>query len=159
MIKTWYKETGMERISWDNYFMKMAFLAAERSTCRRRHVGAVLVKDNHVLATGYNGACSGLPDCLELGCLRDEKGIPSGTQHEICRAVHAEQNAVIQAALHGVGIRGATMYCTHSPCTLCTKILINAKIARHVAAITYSEREFEEMYKLAGIEYRDLRED
>ena len=143
----------MERISWDQYFIKMAFLAAERSTCARRHVGAVLVADNHVLSTGYNGACAGLTDCLALGCLRDQKGIPSGTRHEICRAVHAEQNAVIQAALHGVSTRGATMYCTHTPCVLCTKILINAGIKRHVAVEPYADQEFLKLYEEAGIEY------
>lgn len=146
----------MARISWDHYFMKMAFLAAERSTCCRRHVGAVLVRDNHVLSTGYNGACAGLSDCLELGCLRDEMGISSGTRHEICRAVHAEQNAIIQAALHGVSVLGATMYCTHTPCVLCTKMLVNSKINRHIAVIGYAEQEFQGLYSQAGIEFLTL---
>ncbi|MEG0441965.1 MAG: dCMP deaminase family protein, partial [Oscillospiraceae bacterium] len=101
-----------ERISWDEYFMKMAYLATERSSCIRRQVGAVLVKDNKVIATGYNGACRKTTDCFELGCLRDQLGIPSGTRAEVCRAVHAEQNAIIQAALSGASTKGATMYCT-----------------------------------------------
>lgn len=146
------------RISWDRYFMKMAFLAAERSTCLRRNIGAIIVKDNHVLSTGYNGAGSGLKDCLELGCLRNEKSIPSGKNHEICRAVHAEQNAIIQAALHGNSIEGATIYCTHSPCILCAKMLINAKIKRYVSAITYSETSFRELFDEVGIEYYQIKE-
>lgn len=142
-----------ERISWDQYFLKMAFLAAERSTCVRRQIGAVLVKDNQILATGYNGACAGTKDCLELGCLREEKGIKSGENQEICRAVHAEQNAIIQAALHGTAIQGATLYCTHSPCILCAKMMTNAKIKRCVCANMYSEEEFRRLFDEAGIEF------
>ena len=112
----------MKRPDIDEYFLKVAAVVAERSTCRRHHVGAVAVADKHILATGYNGAPAGLADCLELGCLRDEQGIPSGTRHEICRAIHAEQNVIIQAALHGVSIGGATVYCTHTPCILCAKM-------------------------------------
>jgi len=112
----------------DEYFLKVAAVVAERSTCRRHHIGAVAVKDKHILATGYNGAPSGFKDCLELGCLRDELGIPSGTRQEICRAVHAEQNVIIQAALHGVSLEGATVYATHTPCILCAKMLVNAGI-------------------------------
>ncbi|MBI3990744.1 MAG: dCMP deaminase family protein, partial [Candidatus Omnitrophica bacterium] len=115
---------GNNRPSWDEYFMKMALLVAERSTCLRHHVGAVIVKDKRMLTTGYNGAPAGTKDCLELGCLRDELKIPSGTRHEICRAIHAEQNALIQAALYGVSVAGATIYCTHSPCILCAKMLV-----------------------------------
>lgn len=141
-----------ERIGWDEYFMKMAYLVAERSTCRRRKIGAVLVKDNHVIATGYNGACKHTADCLELGCLRDEMGIPSGTRHEICRAVHAEQNAIIQAAVMGGITKGATMYCTHTPCILCAKMMVNAEITRSVINEKYSENEFEKLFREAGIE-------
>ena len=134
--------------------MKMAYLAAERSSCLRRQVGAVIVKDKHILTTGYNGAGSKLRDCLELGCLRDQLKIPSGKNQEICRAIHAEQNAIIQAALHGVSIKGATLYCTHTPCILCAKMLINSRIQRFVAASEYSEQGFVELFFEAGIEYQ-----
>jgi dCMP deaminase len=137
----------------DEYFLKIASVVAERSTCMRHHVGAVAVRDKHILTTGYNGAAAGLRDCLELGCLRDELGIPSGTRHEICRAIHAEQNVIVQAALHGVSLSGATIYCTHSPCVLCAKMLINARIARFVTYGTYSEESFVELFGEAGIKF------
>jgi dCMP deaminase len=114
----------------DQYFLKIASVVAERSTCRRHHVGAVAVKNKHILATGYNGAAAGLKDCLELGCLRDELNIPSGERHEICRGIHAEQNVIVQASLHGVSLEGSTIYCTHTPCVLCAKMLVNAKKGR-----------------------------
>jgi dCMP deaminase len=116
------------RPSWDEYFLQLALQAATRSTCLRRRVGAVLVRDKRLLATGYNGAPRGVAHCLEIGCLREHLGIPSGERHELCRAIHAEQNAVIQAAIHGVAIEGATLYCTHHPCILCAKILINCGV-------------------------------
>lgn len=141
-----------ERISWDSYFMQMAYLATQRSTCLRRQIGAVLVKDNKVIATGYNGACRKTTDCLELGCLRDELKIPSGTRAEVCRAVHAEQNAIIQAALSGASTKGATMYCTHSPCIICAKMMVNAEIARSVINEKYSESEYVALFQQAGIE-------
>jgi len=140
----------------DSYFLKIASVVAERSTCLRHHVGAVAVRDKHILTTGYNGAAAGLKDCLELGCLRDQLGIPSGTRHEICRAIHAEQNVIIQAALHGVSMSGATIYCTHSPCVLCAKMLINARIARFVTYGTYSEEAFRELFDEAGIRFDRL---
>ena len=140
----------------DEYFLKVASVVAERSTCLRHHVGAVSVRDKHILTTGYNGAAAGLRDCLELGCLRDELGIPSGTRHEICRAIHAEQNVIVQAALHGVSLSGATIYCTHSPCVLCAKMLINARIARFVTYGTYSEEAFRELFAEAGIAFEML---
>jgi dCMP deaminase len=136
----------------DEYFLKVASVVAERSTCRRHHVGAVAVRDKHILATGYNGAASGLKDCLELGCLRDELGIPSGTQQEICRGIHAEQNVIIQASLHGVSLEGSTIYCTHTPCVLCAKMLTNAKIKRYVSFGKYNDDSFVELFKEAGIE-------
>ena len=108
-----------ERPTADEYFLKIASVVAERSTCLRHHMGAVAVKDKHILTTGYNGAPAGVKDCLELGCLRNEKNIPSGQRTEICRAIHAEQNAIIQAAVHGVRLEGCTIYCTHTPCVLC----------------------------------------
>jgi dCMP deaminase len=145
-----------DRIPWDEYFMKIAFLVAERSTCRRHHVGAVIVKEKRLLTTGYNGAPSGVKDCLELGCLRDEKGITSGERHEICRAIHAEQNAVIQAGLHGISIQKGTLYCTHTPCILCAKILANAKIERVVACGNYPDEDALILLKEVGIEFKLL---
>jgi dCMP deaminase len=136
----------------DEYFLKIASVVAERSTCRRHHVGAVAVRDKHILATGYNGAPSGFKDCLELGCLRDELGIPSGERQEICRGIHAEQNVIIQATLHGVSLEGSTIYATHTPCVLCAKMLVNAKIKRFVSFGKYSDDSFIELFREAGIE-------
>ena len=136
----------------DEYFLKIASVVAERSTCCRHHVGAVAVRDKHILSTGYNGAAAGSKDCLELGCLRDELGIPSGERHEICRGIHAEQNAIIQASLHGVSLEGSTIYCTHTPCILCAKMLVNARIKRLVTFGSYNDSTFVELFKEAGIE-------
>ena len=136
----------------EEYFLKIASVVAERSTCRRHHVGAVAVRDKHILATGYNGAASGLKDCLELGCLRDEMNISSGTRHEICRGIHAEQNVIIQAGLHGVSLEGSTIYCTHTPCVLCAKMLVNARIKRYVSFGRYNDKGFISLFKEAGIE-------
>ncbi|MCD6452797.1 MAG: cytidine/deoxycytidylate deaminase family protein [Dehalococcoidales bacterium] len=149
--------TRSHRPDIDEYFLKIASVVAERSTCLRHHVGAVAVRDKHILATGYNGAPAGLKDCLELGCLRDELHIPSGTRHEICRAIHAEQNVIIQASLHGVSLNGATIYCTHTPCILCAKMLVNAKINRYVSFGRYNDSGFIRLFKEAGIEV-DLKE-
>jgi dCMP deaminase len=143
-----------ERIPWDDYFTKIAFLVAERSTCRRHHVGAVIVREKRILTTGYNGAPSGVRDCLDLGCLRDEKGIVSGERHEVCRAIHAEQNAVIQAGLHGISIQKATLYCTHTPCILCAKILANAKIERVMACGAYPDEAALNLLEEVGIEFK-----
>jgi len=136
----------------DEYFLKIASVVAERSTCRRHHVGAVAVKDKHILSTGYNGAAAGSKDCLELGCLRDELNIPSGERHEICRGIHAEQNAIIQASLHGVSLERSTIYCTHTPCILCAKMLVNARIKRFVTFGSYNDSTFVDLFKEAGIE-------
>ena len=136
----------------DEYFLKVASVVAERSTCLRHHVGAVAVRDKHILATGYNGAASGLRDCLELGCLREKLGIPSGTRHEVCRGIHAEQNVIIQASLHGVSLEGCTIYATHTPCILCAKMLVNAKIRRYVSFGRYADDSFLELFSEAGIE-------
>ena len=141
----------------DEYFLKIASVVAERSTCRRHHVGAVAVRDKHILATGYNGAPSGFKDCLELGCLRDELGIPSGERQEVCRGIHAEQNVIIQAALHGVSLEGSTICATHTPCILCAKMLVNAKIERFVSFGKYSDDSFIGLFKEAGIEV-DIKE-
>lgn len=135
----------------DEYFLKLASVVAERSTCRRHHIGAIAVRDKHILATGYNGAAAGMKDCLELGCLRDELGIVSGTRHEICRAIHAEQNVIIQAGLHGVSLSGSTIYCTHTPCILCAKMLSNVRIKRFVSYRKYNDDEFVNLFRDAGI--------
>jgi dCMP deaminase len=120
----------VSRPSWDQYFQELTEVVAKRSTCLRRQIGALIVRDKRILATGYNGAPSGLPHCLDVGCLRDELGVPSGERQELCRALHAEQNAIIQASLHGVSIRDATIYVTHAPCMICAKMIINAGIRR-----------------------------
>ena len=137
----------------DEYFLKIASVVAERSTCRRHHVGAVAVRDKHILSTGYNGAAAGVRDCLELGCLRDANNIASGTRHEICRGIHAEQNVIIQASLHGVSLEGATIYCTHSPCILCAKMLANARIRRFVTYGEYADNSFMDLFGEVGIEF------
>lgn len=129
----------MTRPSWDDYFMEITRVVATRSTCLRRQVGAVIVKDKRLLTSGYNGAPRNLAHCLGVGCLREQQGIPSGERHELCRGLHAEQNAIVQAAVHGVAIEGATVYCTHQPCSACTKLLINAGIRRIVYADGYPD--------------------
>ncbi len=144
-----YKNT--ERPNLNEYFLEMAQTVATRSTCLRHKVGAVLVKDKYILTTGYNGAPRNLPHCLDTGCIRDKNNIPSGTMHEICRAIHAEQNAVIQAALHGISTEGATLYCTHQPCIICAKILINAGIIKVVFAKGYPDKEALNMMQEAGV--------
>lgn len=116
------------RPSWDTYFMDIATLVAKRSTCLRRAVGAVIVKNRRILSTGYNGAPAGIAHCIDVGCLRATLNIASGQRHELCRGIHAEQNAIIQAAYHGVSIQGGTLYCTNLPCSICTKMIINAGI-------------------------------
>lgn len=140
------------RPDWDRYFLDIAGLVGRRSTCRRRSVGAVLVKERRILATGYNGAPTGLGHCLDLGCLREEYNVPSGERHELCRGLHAEQNAIIQAALHGVSVKGATLYCTNHPCVICAKMIINAGAVKVIFEEGYSDRLSEEMLKEAGIE-------
>jgi dCMP deaminase len=141
----------LKRMDTDEYFLKIASVVAERSTCRRHHIGAIAVKDKHILATGYNGAPAGQKDCLELGCLRDELNIPSGERHEICRAIHAEQNVIIQASLHGVSLEGSTIYCTYTPCMLCAKMLVNAKIKRYVSFGEYnSSTSYDSFLSLTG---------
>ena len=147
-------ETGLEktRPSWDEYFMNIAKLVSTRSTCLRRHVGAVVVKDKQILATGYNGAPTGITHCDEAGCLRQELGIPSGQRHEICRALHAEQNAFLQAAKHGVGLEGSTLYITVQPCSICAKMIINVGIKKVVIEGEYPDEFALDFLKEAGIE-------
>lgn len=135
----------MDRPTWDEYFMEMAMVAAKRSTCLRRKVGAVIVKNKQILASGYNGTPMGLPHCEDVGCLREQLKVPSGKNHELCRGVHAEQNAICQAAFHGVSVRGATIYVTNQPCVVCTKMLINAGIERVVYANPYPDELAQEM--------------
>jgi len=139
------------RPSWDEYFMQIAELVATRSTCLRRKVGAVLVKDKRILATGYNGAPRNLPHCEVTGCLREKLRIPSGERQEICRGLHAEQNAIIQAALYGASIKGSTLYCTHQPCITCSKMIINAGIEKVVFKGEYPDRLAREMLEEAKV--------
>jgi len=139
------------RPSWEEYFMDITQLVAKRSTCLRRQVGALLVKDKKILATGYNGAPARLEHCLEIGCLREQQSVPSGERHELCRGLHGEQNAIIQAAYHGVAIRGATLYCTNHPCVICSKMLINAGIERIVYEEGYADDLAGQMLKESGI--------
>lgn len=141
------------RPTWDEYFMAIANLAGTRSTCRRRQVGAVLVRDRHIIATGYNGAPEGLPHCLEVGCLREDLQVPSGQRHEMCIGVHAEQNLLIQAALAGSSPEGATLYCTHQPCIICAKMLINARIKRVVFQGDYPDALSRRLLSQAGVEF------
>jgi len=152
LMKKEKKKVHPHRPSWEEYFMDITHLVAKRSTCLRRQVGALLVKDKKILATGYNGAPSRLEHCLDIGCLRQKQGIPSGERHELCRGLHAEQNAIIQAAYHGVEIRGATLYCTNHPCIICSKMIINAGIQRIVYDEGYADALAKEMLKESGIE-------
>ncbi len=143
------------RPSWDEYFMQIARQAGTRSTCLRRHVSAVIVRDKRILSTGYNGAPSGLAHCEETGCLREQLGIPSGQRQEICRGLHAEQNAIIQAAFHGVSVAGATIYVTHQPCITCAKMIINSGIVRVVCASSYPDELSAQMLAEAGVQYEN----
>ena len=139
------------RPSWDEYFMDITRRVATRSTCLRRAVGAILVHDKRIIASGYNGGPAGLAHCLDIGCLREKLGIPSGQQHELCRGIHAEQNAIIQAARYGVSIEGSVLYCTTQPCTQCTKMLINAGITEIVYAEGYPDDLARELLEESGI--------
>jgi dCMP deaminase len=140
------------RPAWETYFMEITALVAKRSTCLRRAVGAIIVKDKRILATGYNGAPSGIRHCAETGCLREKLKVASGQRHELCRGIHAEQNAIIQAAYHGVSIRGATLFCTNMPCSICAKMLINAGIAKICYQSGYADPLSLEMIEEARIE-------
>ncbi len=141
----------MNRPTWDEYFIEIARLVASRSTCLRRQVGAVMVKGKNILATGYNGTPSGIRHCSEVGCLRQQMNVPSGERHELCRGLHAEQNAIIQAAKHGVNIDGATLYCTHSPCIICSKMLINSGVKRIVCYDGYPDQLAKALLDEAGL--------
>ncbi len=142
----------MDRPNWDEYFMEMADLTSKRSTCMRRQVGAVIVKDKHIIATGYNGAPRGVKHCEERGgCLREKLDVPSGERHELCMAVHAEQNAIIQAATLGQSIEGGVIYVTHQPCVICAKMIINAGIKRIVVREGYPDQLSRDILAEAGL--------
>ena len=140
------------RPSWETYFMDIATLVSKRSTCLRRSVGSIIVKDKRILSTGYNGAPSGIRHCMETGCLREQLNLASGERHELCRGIHAEQNAIIQAAFHGVSIKGATLYCTNLPCSICAKMIINAGIKKVCYTSGYADQMSGEMLKEADVE-------
>ena len=140
------------RPDWNEYFMSIAELVSKRSTCLRRKVGAVIVKDKRILSTGYNGAPSGIKHCIETGCLREKLNVPSGERHELCRGLHAEQNAIIQAAYHGVEIKDSVIYCTNLPCIICTKMLINAGIRKIFYKEGYPDNLSKDMLEEAEIE-------
>ena len=143
--------TKESRPSWHDYFMQIAVLVAKRSTCTRRSVGAIIVKDKRILSTGYNGAPSGIRHCAETGCLRELMKVPSGERHELCRGIHAEQNAIIQAAYHGVSIRTAALYCTNLPCSICAKMIINAGISEIYYQSGYADAMSGQMLAEAGV--------
>ncbi len=142
------------RPDWDEYFMGIAKLISERSTCLRRAVGALIVKNRRILTTGYNGTPSGITHCEVVGCLREKLKVPSGERHELCRGLHAEQNAIIQAALYGVDIHGGTLYCTNQPCSICAKMLINAGIKEIVMESGYPDEMAKEFFEEAGVNVR-----
>lgn len=147
----------VERPSWQEYFMEITELVAKRTTCRRRGVGAILVKDKRILSTGYNGAPTSVRHCIDIGCLREKLGVASGERHELCRGIHAEQNAIIQAALHGVSIAGATLFCTNLPCIICAKMIINAGIRTIYYKEGYADPMSEELLKEAMVEIQQLK--
>ncbi|MBT9139663.1 MAG: tRNA-specific adenosine deaminase [Dehalococcoidia bacterium] len=142
------------RPTWDAYFMEITRVVASRSTCLRRKVGATIIKDKRILTTGYNGAPKGLTHCQEIGCIREEKKVPSGERHELCRALHAEQNAILQAALYGVSIQGATVYCTTHPCVMCAKMMINAGMKEVVITKSYHDQLAAKLLEEAGVRVR-----
>lgn len=149
--------SGNSRPDYDSYFMGIADLVSTRSTCLRRKVGAVIVKDRRILSTGYNGAPSGLPHCEELGgCLREKLKVSSGQRHELCRGLHSEQNAIVQAALFGVSVKDSTMYCTNAPCVVCAKMMINAGIKELVYADGYPDELAEEILSKSRIAVRKI---
>jgi len=145
------QKPASKRPDWKTYFMEIAELVATRSTCIRRKVGALIVKDNRILTTGYNGTPTGIRHCLDRGCLRDELNIPSGQRHELCRGMHAEQNAIVQAASHGVSIESGEIYCTNQPCIICAKMIINAGLKKVIIGNAYPDELATEMFAEAGL--------
>jgi len=158
-------KTGLEapkakrnaRPSWDRYFADIATLVSKRSTCLRRKVGAVIVKQRRILATGYNGTPGGITHCDVTGCIREKLGIPSGQRHELCRGLHAEQNALLQASLYGISLDGSSLYCTTQPCIICVKMLINAGIKEVVVLDGYPDKLAQEFLKEAKIKVRKVK--
>lgn len=144
------------RPGWDEYFMEIAYVVKKRSTCIRRQVGALIVKDNRILTTGYNGAPSGIMHCSKTGCIRDKLGIPSGERHELCRGLHAEQNAIIQAANYGIPIKNATIYITNQPCAFCAKMIINSGIKRIIYKGEYPDKLALDLLNEANIEIKRI---
>lgn len=151
------KSQENKRPSWDEYFIGIARLVSRRSTCLRRKVGALIVKDRRILATGYNGTPSGIKHCSQIGCIREKYKIPSGERHELCRGLHAEQNVLLQAALYGISLKDSVLYCTNQPCIICAKMLINAGIKEIIIADGYPDKLAEEFLKEAGIRIRKLK--
>lgn len=144
------------RPSWDEYFLELADLVASRSTCLRRQVGAVLVRKDRIISTGYNGAPRGLGHCLDMGCLREEMQIPSGHRYELCRGVHAEQNAIINAAFYGVSTQDSVIYCTNQPCLICARMIINAGIIKVVHRGNFDDQLAVQFLREAGIEFVEI---
>ncbi|MFH1888736.1 MAG: cytidine/deoxycytidylate deaminase family protein [Candidatus Omnitrophota bacterium] len=151
------KQNAYKRPSWDEYFLEVAFLVSKRATCLRRKVGAVLVKEKKILATGYNGAPSGIRHCIDIGCLREKMKIPSGERHELCRGLHAEQNVLLQAALHGVSTKESVLYITNQPCIICAKMLINGGVKEIVTVGYYPDKLAQEFLKEAKIKVRRIK--
>ncbi len=145
------------RPSYDEYFMEMAHIVSKRSTCLRRKVGAILVKDKHILSTGYNGAPKGLNHCIDVGCIRKDMSVKSGERHELCRGLHAEQNAIIQAAVFGVSISGSTLYCTNTPCVVCVKMLINAGVKEIIYSGDYPDELAKKMLGESSIKIKRFK--
>ncbi len=146
-----------KRPSWEAYFMDLTCLVAQRSTCLRRAVGAIIVKDRRVLTTGYNGAPSNVRHCYQVGCMRERLAVASGERHELCRGTHAEQNAIVQAAYHGASIKGTWLFCTNQPCSICAKMIINAGISRIVYRSAYADPLAQEMLDEAKVELIQLK--
>ena len=146
------------RPNWDEYFIEITKVISRRSTCLRRKVGAIIVKDKRILASGYNGAPSGLKHCDEMGgCLREQMHVPSGERHELCRGLHAEQNAIIQAAVHGVSIKDSVLYCTTHPCIICAKMIINSGIKEIIISAAYPDKESKKLLKESGVNVRSMK--
>ncbi|MFH0762847.1 MAG: cytidine/deoxycytidylate deaminase family protein [Candidatus Omnitrophota bacterium] len=151
------KNKAHRRPSWDEYFLEVARLVAKRSTCLRRHIGAVAVREKRILATGYNGAPSGLTHCADIGCLRQKLNIPSGQRQELCRALHGEQNVIIQAVIHKVDLQGATLYVTNQPCVTCTKMLISAGVKEIIISDGYPDELARRLFKEAGVKIKQIK--
>ena len=151
------KKSTPSRPGWDDYFLEIAGIVAKRSTCLRRHIGAVIVKNKQILSTGYNGAPAGITHCDVVGCLREKLKVPSGERHELCRGLHAEQNAIIQAALHGVSIDGSVLYCTNEPCSVCSKMIVNAGIKKIFVGSNYPDKLARKILREARIKVKVLK--